>query len=608
MYLSKLIHTFASNMSTAVRPSILPDYVFKVSGMMCQQNCATTVQRAISTVPDVEFVEVSFPREEALVWGRNAVVEKIICEVEDMGYEAVLNQPDSVLENPVLNDATSDTSSDVTLLIKGMLDSVACPKKIQDIVTSVDGVFNVKVDFNSKRCYIWGFPEIDAVVEALAKDGYGARDVNVASAKKKKPETAPAGKQSSEECITLNLDHLMRGSTLKVVEASLMNITGVKSVLVDVEGRIVKVYPTESSDSGSAMVAEGVKKLGYTDALIQKNTSKRELLFEVTGMSCANCAMRIEKALGGLPGISASGASNVTVSAMTNRAKVTLDEGAVDAVGPRSIIEKVTSMGYGCTLYSIDGVAVQGKGDSADAAEEDGLAEWYFPLIVSVVLGVPVMTLHLSMSSSSAVMMMFDMPAACHGGVRLMQAIMLLLNLPILLIVGYRYYRGAVLGAMHGTFGMDCLVTTGTSITFLYSCVQLGLACHSETPTTHVFFETTGMLLMFVTIGKFIEAYAKRRSFAAISNLLKLQPREASSSDVFLVEPDFYGSVLRHKFLVLGSCVRSVCDFFVTILSLLIIDRRCWWFIRTSTSVPKPPPTVSARAWQGATRHPKSRS
>jgi hypothetical protein len=58
--------------------------------------------------------------------------------------------------------------------------------------------------------------------------------------------------------------------------------------------------------------------------------------------------------------------------------------------------------------------------------------------------------------------------------------------------------------------------------------VQVSLACHSHVPTKHVFFETTGMLLMFVTIGKFIEAYAKRRSFAAISNLLKLQPREVS--------------------------------------------------------------------------------
>ncbi len=119
--------------------------------------------------------------------------------------------------------------------------------------------------------------------------------------------------------------------------------------------------------------------------------------------------------------------------------------------------------------------------------------------------------LHLAMSASNDVMMMTQQPVACSGGMTLGQSIMMCLNGLILLFVGGRYYKGAILGAMHGNFGMDCLVVTGTFITFLYSCIQLAMACQSGIPTTHVFFETTGMLLMFVTIGKFIEAYAKGR-------------------------------------------------------------------------------------------------
>lgn len=68
---------------------------------------------------------------------------------------------------------------------------------------------------------------------------------------------------------------------------------------------------------------------------------------------------------------------------------------------------------------------------------------------------------------------------------------------------------------------------TGTSITFFYSTFQVCMACATHTATKHVFFETTGMLLMFVTVGKFIEAFAKGRSVSAITNLLQLQPREA---------------------------------------------------------------------------------
>jgi Cu+-exporting ATPase len=100
-------------------------------------------------------------------------------------------------------------------------------------------------------------------------------------------------------------------------------------------------------------------------------------------------------------------------------------------------------------------------------------------------------------------------PAACNGGITAGQTVMLALNAPLQFGVGYRYYRAAFLGAINGNFGMDCLVVTGTTVTFVYSLTQLYLACEASIPTKHVFFEVSGMLLMFVTFGKFVEAYAK---------------------------------------------------------------------------------------------------
>ena len=82
-------------------------------------------------------------------------------------------------------------------------------------------------------------------------------------------------------------------------------------------------------------------------------------------------------------------------------------------------------------------------------------------------------------------------------------------------------------GALHGSFGMDCLVVVGTTVTFIYSCVQLSLACNTGEPTKHVFFEASGMLLMFVTFGKYLEAYAKGKTVSAITNLLSMQPSHA---------------------------------------------------------------------------------
>ena len=223
------------------------------------------------------------------------------------------------------------------------------------------------------------------------------------------------------------------------------------------------------------------------------------------GMSCANCALRIENTVGKLSGVTA-----VTVSVMTNRAKVAVDEAINDNVGTRDIIDKVVSMGYTCQVESINGVMMNGRGMSsgggdAQSGSSNELKAWYWPLSISILFGTIMMLMNISMNFSHDLMMAMNMPCACYGSVNVMQLSMLFLNLPIMIFVGYRYYKAAWIGAMHGAYGMDALVVVGTSISFSYSCFLLMVACDTQTIAKHVFFETSGMLLMFVTIGKFIE-------------------------------------------------------------------------------------------------------
>ncbi len=146
---------------------------------------------------------------------------------------------------------------------------------------------------------------------------------------------------------------------------------------------------------------------------------------------------------------------------------------------------------------------------------------------IAVIFGVPVLVLHLMTHYNASLMMFMMQPALCNGGVEMGQVIMIFLNSILLMTVGYKFYRGAFVGAIHGSFGMDFLVMTGTFITFTYSSIKIYFACTLEEPTQHVFFEVTGMLLLFVTIGKFIESYAKGKSATSVAELLKLQPREA---------------------------------------------------------------------------------
>jgi len=165
--------------------------------------------------------------------------------------------------------------------------------------------------------------------------------------------------------------------------------------------------------------------------------------------------------------------------------------------------------------------------------ESPDLVHWRRLLVVSLLFGVPVILVQLLGSRVDRVSSWMMAPAEaaaplCGAGLTSGQLFMLLLNTPLQFGVGYRYYRAAILSALHWNFGMDCLVVTGTSISFFYSVAQVIMACQGGlAPARHVFFEASGMLITFVTMGKYLEAYSRGSTMAAVSRLLTMQPKEA---------------------------------------------------------------------------------
>jgi cation transport ATPase len=259
-------------------------------------------------------------------------------------------------------------------------------------------------------------------------------------------------------------------------------------------------------------------------------SGRREYVYSIGGMSCGACAAKIEKSWLSMPGVVES-----AVSVMTHQGRAVIDDspdnttGTTTPSGPRDLLERARSLGYECSLLSSgDGAMSASKSGIGQDMQEQELQQWRRLLALSLVFGLPVLLLHFGEHVSMTLMELLETPAVCGEGVAWGQLLMLIFNVPILLFVGFKFYRNAFIGAMHGNFGMDFLVTTGTSITFIYSVLALGVACVRQEHTTHVFFETTGMLLMFVTIGKYIEAYAKGKSASSIAELLKLQPTEVS--------------------------------------------------------------------------------
>merc|ERR1711871_1804512 len=113
-----------------------------------------------------------------------------------------------------------------------------------------------------------------------------------------------------------------------------------------------------------------------------------------------------------------------------------------------------------------------------------------------------------------------------HGGVFSIADLMSwALSTPVQFIVGARFYKQAFAALRHGVATMDVLVTLGTSVAYFYS-IYIVLSADAE--ATMPFFETSAMLITFLTLGRLLEARAKRKTTHAVEALMKLQPDEAT--------------------------------------------------------------------------------
>ncbi|RYY87252.1 hypothetical protein EON63_04340 [archaeon] len=433
----------------------MADLVLAIEGMMCQKNCASTVHNTISQFSAVKEAKVTHATGLAEIWVYESIhldVAKVVDEIESVGYGATIKVNNLPNHLDMGNDEESKVDSsppDVTLRVK-KLNRLQDLKVIEKTLVAVDGVVSVDFELASKLVYIWGFADSAALIDTLRAIKYEAVE--------------NGDNKEQDNCIVMS---------------------PIAPHQTDLES------PQQQQPSNPS--------------LMPLTRSKRDYVYSIRGMSCGACATKIERMISKLPGV-----SKVTVSVMTHQGQVTVDDSVcsntasphahpVTAVGPRDIIEKVVDLGYDCKLLAQDSNKISSA--SLDANTHD-IQQWFRMLLISLLFGLPIVFLHLVGDFIPPLMEYLMEKDTCTGGVSNGQILMLALNTPLLCIVGYKFYSAACISAYHGSLGMDFLVMVGTSITFVYSLFQLYYACKTHMYTPHVFFETSGMLLLFVTIGK----------------------------------------------------------------------------------------------------------
>ncbi|MER2170512.1 MAG: heavy metal translocating P-type ATPase, partial [Psychrobacillus psychrodurans] len=304
------------------------------------------------------------------------------------------------------------------------------------------------------------------------------------------------------------------------IEKGLNKMEGVEQATVNLalEKSSIKFDPSKLSE---ADFEKKIEALGY-------GVVKQKTEFDLTGMTCAACATRIEKGLNKMEGVSMANV-NLALEKATiefNPSEVTISE----------IIAKVEKLGYGAHQ----------KKDEKEQVDyrEKHIKDQQRKFIFSVILSLPLLWTMVGHFSFTSFLYVPDL---------LMNPwFQMLLATPVQFIIGKQFYVGAYKALRNGSANMDVLVAMGTSAAYFYSVYQAIVTAGTH-HGPHLYFETSAVLITLILLGKLFEARAKGRSSEAIKKLMGLQAKtaivvrdgvekevpleEVLISDVILVKP-----------------------------------------------------------------------
>ena len=239
--------------------------------------------------------------------------------------------------------------------------------------------------------------------------------------------------------------------------------------------------------------------------------------YQVTGMSCAACSARVEKAVSKVPGVTAC-----SVSLLTN------SMGVEGTAGEQAVIAAVEAAGYGAS--------VKGAPAAAAPAADDPLADHETPALKRRLYSSLVFLVALMYLSMGHMMWGWPAPAFLAENHVAMGLVQLLLT-AIIMVINQRFFISGFKSLWHRSPNMDTLVALGSTASFVYSVYALfamtGAQARGDAAQVmgwmhEFYFESAAMILTLITVGKMLEARSKGRTTDALKGLMKLAPQTAT--------------------------------------------------------------------------------
>ncbi|PSR82044.1 E1-E2 ATPase-domain-containing protein [Coniella lustricola] len=504
----------------------------KVGGMTCG-SCTSAVEGGLKDVDGVGNVSVSLIMERAVIMhdANRISAEEIRDIIEDRGFDAEVLSTDLVsprvdkMDASYLDAAQSGpTYVGTVVAIEGMTCG-ACTSAVEGAFKDVAGVKNFSISLLSERAVIDHDPSVlsaEQIAELIEDRGFGATIVESTEVKEESKAVSSKSATTALQMITtVAIEGMTCGACTSAVEGGFKDVDGMLKFNISLlaERAVITHDPAKLS---SEQIVEIIEDRGFGATLVstQSETADKQQAsataqFKVYGVPNAAAATALEETLQSLPGV-----DSVKLSLATSRLTVTHQPGVT---GLRAIVETVEETGFNALVADND----DNNAQLESLAKTREINEWRRAFKTSCSFAIPVFLIGMIIPMCLPIL---DFGAwQVLPGLFLGDIVCLALTMPVQFGIGKRFYVSAYKSVKHGSPTMDVLVVLGTSCAFFFSCVAMLVSFFSPShsrPST--IFDTSTMLITFITFGRFLENRAKGQTSKALSRLMSLAPSMAT--------------------------------------------------------------------------------